>query len=58
MPYTVNGIEYDFDSSVNHRIKQDFVNREVMCCMTLEVEYILRLANELAVTMLRSPKKL
>ena len=48
MPYTVNGIEYDFDSSVNHRIKQDFVNREVMCCMTLEVEYILRLANELS----------
>ena len=34
MPYTVNGMEYDFDSSVNHRIKQDFVNREVMkrCC--------------------------
>ena len=29
MPYTVNGIEYDFDSSVNQRIKQDFVNREV-----------------------------
>ena len=48
MPYTVNGIEYDFDSSVNHRIKQDFVNREVMCCMTSEVEYILRLANELS----------
>ena len=48
MPYTVNGIEYDFDSSVNQRIKQDFVNREVMCCMTSEVEYILRLANELS----------
>ena len=48
MPYTVNGIEYDFDSSVNHRIKQDFVNREVMCCMTSEVEYILRSANELS----------
>ena len=48
MPYTVNGVEYDFDSCVNQRIKQDFVNREVMCCMTSEVEYILRLANELS----------
>lgn len=26
MPYTVNGVEYDFDSCVNQRIKQDFVN--------------------------------
>lgn len=42
MSYTVNGIEYDFDSGVNQRIKQDFVNREVMCCMTLEVEYIFK----------------
>ena len=48
MPYTVNGVEYDFNSCVNQRIKQDFVNREVMCCMTSEVEYILRLANELS----------
>lgn len=41
MGYTVNGKEYNYDSSVNQRIKSDFVNREVYSCVSMMVEYIL-----------------
>lgn len=42
MGYTVNGVQYDYDSHANQKIKREFVDREVLCCMTSEVEYILR----------------
>lgn len=45
MRYTENGKEYDSDSAINQKIKKEFVNREIMCCMTSEVEYILRTAD-------------
>lgn len=35
----------DVDSVVNQRIKREFVNREVLCCDTSVVEYILRQEN-------------
>lgn len=31
----------NYDSAVNQRIKDEFVNREVFCCVSQEVEYIL-----------------
>ena len=44
MGYTVGGVEYSFDSTTNQRIMDMFVNREVMCCMTQEVEFMLKMA--------------
>lgn len=41
MSYTVNGKEYDTFSAANQRIIDKLVNREVFCCMTQEMEYIL-----------------
>lgn len=41
MSYNVNGKEYSYDSSINQRIKSDFVNREVYSCVSMMVEYIL-----------------
>lgn len=41
MNYEVNGIKYSYDSSKNQRIKEQLVGREVMCCLTSEIEYIL-----------------
>ena len=42
MGYIENDIKYDYDSIKNQDIKSKFVNREVMACMTSEVEYILQ----------------
>lgn len=41
MGYTVNGKEYDYDSSKNQRILDKLVDREVYCLMTAEMEYML-----------------
>ena len=41
MSYEVNGVEYDYWSAKNQRILDKLVNREVFCCMTSEVEYML-----------------
>ena len=41
MNYEVNGITYDADSPKNQRIADKLVDREVYCCMTSEVEYML-----------------
>jgi len=41
MSYEVNGIQYDYDSSINQEIKRKFVQRDVYCCVTSMAEYIL-----------------
>lgn len=41
MSYTVNGKSYDICSAVNQRILDRLINREVYCCMTQEIEYML-----------------
>lgn len=41
MTYEVNGVTYSSDSGKNQRILDMLVNREVYCCMTQEIEYIL-----------------
>lgn len=41
MSYTINGIKYDYDSTINQRIKEKFVEREVYCLVNTMVEYIL-----------------
>ena len=41
MSYKIGEKEYDFWSIKNQNILEQFVNREVYCCMTQEVEYIL-----------------
>lgn len=41
MSYTVNGVEYETWSAENQRILQHFVNREIYCNMSAEVEYML-----------------
>lgn len=41
MSYKVNGVEYDSWSAKNQRIIDELVNREVYCCMTTEMEYML-----------------
>ena len=41
MSYEVNGVKYDSWSAKNQRIIDTLVNREVYCCMTSEVEYML-----------------
>ena len=42
MDYLINGTDYDYDSIVNQRIKGRWVERNVVCCVTSMVEYILR----------------
>lgn len=42
MSYTVNGKTYETYSAVNQRIIDRLVSREVYCCITEEVEYMLR----------------
>ena len=42
MSYTVNGKEYEFWSGKNQNILDKLVGREVFCCLTQEVEYILQ----------------
>lgn len=42
MSYEVNGVEYDLWSAKNQTIVDMLVNREVYCCMTSEVEYMIR----------------
>ena len=41
MSYEINGKTYDEYSAVNQRVVDRLVNREVYCCMTQEVEYML-----------------
>lgn len=41
MSYEVNGVKYDSWSAKNQRIIDMLVNREVYCCMTSEVEYMI-----------------
>lgn len=46
MGYTVNDKTYDYFSVENQSILDKLVNREVYCCMTSEVEYMLRKSAE------------
>lgn len=41
MSYEVNGIKYDSWSAKNQSILDKLVNREIYCCMTPEMEYML-----------------
>lgn len=41
MSYEVNGVEYESWSAKNQQIIDALVNREVYCCMTSEMEYML-----------------
>lgn len=41
MSYKVNGAEYNSWSAKNQQILDRFIDREVFCCMTSEVEYML-----------------
>ena len=41
MSYEVNGVKYDSWSVKNQKIIDMLVNREVYCCMTSEVEYMI-----------------
>lgn len=41
MSYEVNGVQYDSWSVKNQRIIDRLIEREVYCCMTSEVEYML-----------------
>lgn len=41
MSYEINGVTYDSWSAKNQRILDDLISREVYCCMTSEVEYML-----------------
>lgn len=44
--YTINGVGYEYWSAENQRIIDKLVEREVYCCMTSEVEYMIRRAYE------------
>lgn len=46
MEYIVNGVKYDYDSPKNQNIIRKLVDREVYCCMTSEVEYMLPRAEQ------------
>ena len=46
MRYTINGIEYDINSSINQKIKAQFVGREVYSGVSNMVEYILQQSQE------------
>lgn len=41
MSYIINGVQYDYCSAKNQSIVDKLVNREVFCCMTSEMEYML-----------------
>ena len=41
MSYKINGVEYEFWSVKNQQIIGKLVGREVYCCMTSEMEYML-----------------
>lgn len=41
MSYEINGVEYDFWSVKNQQIIDKLISREVYCCMTSEMEYML-----------------
>lgn len=44
--YKIGETSYDTYSSKNQRIVEDLVGREVYCCMTLEMEYMLSRVDE------------
>ena len=44
--YKVNGIEYNYNSSVNQNIKDVFVSKNVFSCVNTMVEYILQKGHE------------
>lgn len=39
--YVINGVEYDYWSAKNQQIVDRLIDREVFCCMTSEMEYML-----------------
>lgn len=41
MRYNINGVEYESWSANNQRVIDRLVSREVYCCMTAEIEYML-----------------
>lgn len=41
MSYEINGVQYDYCSAKNQSIVDKLINREVFCCMTSEMEYML-----------------
>lgn len=41
MSYKINGVEYETHSATNQKIIDHLVGREVYCCLTSEVEYML-----------------
>lgn len=41
MSYSINGVKYSEFSAGNQRIVDKLLNREVYCCMTAEMEYML-----------------
>lgn len=41
MSYEINGVEYNSWSAKNQQIIDKLINREVYCCMTSEMEYML-----------------
>lgn len=41
MSYEVNGVQYDYCSAKNQNIIDRLIDREVYCCMTSEMEYML-----------------
>lgn len=46
MSYEINGLNYDTYSAKNQRIIDKLVDREVYCCMTSEMEYMLSKTHE------------
>lgn len=46
MSYSVNGKIYDTWSSENQNILSKLVGREIYCCMTSEMEYMLKMTDE------------
>lgn len=41
MHYYINGVEYSYESITNNNILKKLVEREVYCCMTSEIEFLL-----------------
>ena len=46
MSYEVNGVQYDYNSAKNQSIIDKLIDREVYCCMTSEMEYMLGRVSE------------
>lgn len=46
MSYEINGVQYDYCSAKNQSIVDKLIEREVFCCMTSEMEYMLKKASE------------